>query len=83
MDVGRGQGAFAFADGLRGLAAVGVVLFHTYTYTGLSGENQQLPLLFKLLNLGDYAVAVFIVLSGFVLMLPVAQTSALSLRGGT
>jgi peptidoglycan/LPS O-acetylase OafA/YrhL len=75
--------SFEFADGLRAVAAVGVALFHTYTYTGFSGQNQQLPVVFKVLNLGDFAVAVFIVLSGFVLMLPVAKTADLSLRGGT
>ncbi|PZF61888.1 acyltransferase [Curtobacterium sp. MCPF17_047] len=74
--------AFKFADGLRAIAAIGVALFHTYTYTGMSEQNQQLPIVFKVLNLGDFAVAVFIVLSGFVLMLPVAKTTDLSLRGG-
>lgn len=74
--------SFEFADGIRAIAAIGVALFHTYTYTGFSEQNQQLPAFFKVLNLGDFAVAVFIVLSGFVLMLPVAATPDLSLRGG-
>ncbi|PYY36722.1 acyltransferase [Curtobacterium sp. MCJR17_055] len=73
---------FKFADGLRAVAAIGVALFHTYTYTGLSEQNQQLPVFFKILNLGDFAVAVFIVLSGFVLMLPVARTARFTVRGG-
>ncbi|MCL9664417.1 acyltransferase [Curtobacterium albidum] len=73
---------FEFADGLRAIAAIGVVLFHTYTYTGLSEQNQLLPVVFKILNLGDFAVAIFIVLSGFVLMLPVATSPDLYLRGG-
>lgn len=75
--------SFAFADGLRGIAAIAVALYHTYSFTGLSGQNRNLPSPFKPLQIGDYSVAVFIVLSGFVLMLPVARSSKLTLRGGT
>lgn len=82
MGSGDNRVAFKFADGLRAIAAIGVALFHTYTYAGLSQQNQQLPVVLKVLNLGDFAVAVFIVLSGFVLMLPVAKTPDLTLRGG-
>lgn len=75
---------FEFLDGLRGLAALYVVLFHLEvqfpTYVPL------LPPLFRaLVNLtryGHYAVAVFIVLSGFCLMLPVARSADRQLRGG-
>lgn len=74
--------SFEFADGLRGVAAIAVALFHTLTYTGRSDENDALPAIFRVLNIGDFAVAVFIVLSGFVLMLPVAASPELQLRGG-
>jgi peptidoglycan/LPS O-acetylase OafA/YrhL len=82
MMVKASRATFEFADGLRAVAAVAVALYHTYTFTGASGENRNLPSPFKLLQVGDYAVSVFIVLSGFVLMLPVVQTRNLELRGG-
>jgi len=72
---------FRFADGLRGIAALGVALFHTYAFTGTTTSPDQLPIFFKIMALGNYAVPVFIVLSGFVLMLPVART--LRLKHGT
>lgn len=75
---------FRFADGLRALAALAVVLYHSYLSTGRRGEAQEhLGGPFQLLELGNLAVAVFIVLSGFVLMLPVARTDGFTFRGGT
>lgn len=55
-----------YLDGLRGIAAVYVVLFHTIQNTPLVKESGSVPFL-----LGHYAVTIFIVLSGFSLMLPV------------
>jgi peptidoglycan/LPS O-acetylase OafA/YrhL len=75
---------FRFADGLRALAAVAVVIYHAYLGTGRRGQAQaELGGAYRLLGLGNLAVAVFIVLSGFVLMLPVARTGDYTLRGGT
>ncbi|MBP3037152.1 acyltransferase [Arthrobacter sp. zg-ZUI100] len=72
-----------FLDGLRAVSAVAVVVFHAYLFTGRTGEAESnLPTLFKLINLGNFAVPMFIVLSGFVLMLPVAGSSDLRLKGG-
>ncbi len=75
---------FEFLDGLRGLAALYVVLFHMEVQ--FPDNNPFLPpLLRALVNLtryGHYAVTVFIVLSGFCLMLPVARSAEGQLRGG-
>jgi peptidoglycan/LPS O-acetylase OafA/YrhL len=74
---------FQFADGLRAVAALGVALFHAYVFTGLSGSTSELPAVLAVLHLGNFAVPVFIVLSGFVLMLPVARRDDLRFSAGT
>jgi peptidoglycan/LPS O-acetylase OafA/YrhL len=65
-----------FLDGMRGWAALFVVLHHLHqeiTY------RSDLPSIFlkttKWLQLGHFAVAVFIVLSGYSLMLPVVRSN--------
>ena len=70
-----------FLDGLRGLAALYVVLGHT------SGDNiASLPpnarWAFSWMDYARLAVDVFIVLSGFCLMLPVVRSTEGQLRGG-
>lgn len=75
---------FRFIDGMRGLAALCVVFLHASLFTGLDGDVASVfPFLAKALFLGNYAVAVFIVLSGFVLMLPIAKSPGLRLKHGT
>ncbi|MCJ1685684.1 acyltransferase [Rathayibacter sp. VKM Ac-2927] len=72
-----------FADGLRALAAIAVTVYHAALFTGGSGEFlSTFPIAGRLLGFGTLAVPVFIVLSGFVLMLPVARSESLELRGG-
>lgn len=72
-----------FADGLRALAAIAVTVYHAALFTGGSGEFlSTFPIAGRLIGFGTLAVPVFIVLSGFVLMLPVARSAALELRGG-
>ncbi len=69
-----------FLDGLRGLAALYVLLFHIYDPSGLS------PLVrhgLSWLRFGHYAVGVFIVLSGYSLMLPVTRSQDGRIPGGT
>jgi peptidoglycan/LPS O-acetylase OafA/YrhL len=74
----------AYLDGLRGIAALYVVVHHAY-YTVLEvGDVAVLPAAVRaclgLLGHGHLAVGVFIVLSGYVLMLPVARDG--QLKGG-
>jgi peptidoglycan/LPS O-acetylase OafA/YrhL len=81
--VAKSNTRVAFLDGLRGLAALYVVFYHVYhplTHYG--------PLLFPVNLLigwaaaGRYAVSVFIVLSGFVLMLPITRSGTRTLPRG-
>ncbi len=75
-----------FLDGLRGICALYVALYHASLFTGYGKGTESYTFfgqgLLHLLSFGPYSVAVFIVLSGFVIGLPVAKTPDLSLRGG-
>jgi len=77
-----------FLDGLRGLAALYVLISHTVgqVQEGLLSTGRQPAVWFRLLRLplewGPDAVGVFIVLSGFCLMLPVVRSEDGRLRGG-
>jgi peptidoglycan/LPS O-acetylase OafA/YrhL len=71
-----------FLDGLRGLAALFVVLHHAYMEVPLAGSWRQPFGLLKFLKFGHHAVAVFIVLSGYCLMLPVVRDATGWLQGG-
>jgi len=69
---------FAHLDGIRGVAALYVAAFHCYQMQLFVSPNMDpsralLFKVFKPLCMGHYAVTVFIVLSGFCLMLPVAR----------
>lgn len=80
---------FDFLDGFRGLAAIWVVLFHSLHFNGyitgktllLSEDSIVLRSFEKFLSLGQLAVAIFIVLSGFCLAIPVVNNN-LDLKGG-
>lgn len=74
-------------DGIRGLAALYVALFHAANYAGYSttpASDLSAPMgwLAWVLGFGTFAVPVFIVLSGFCLMLPLAQQHSTALQGG-
>lgn len=79
---------FHYLDGIRGLAALYVVFHHAYLQVTGSAESKILtenipPLVLigvKWLEYGSFSVAIFIVLSGYCLMLPVVATGVL--RGG-
>lgn len=71
-----------FLDGMRGLAALYVALHHAALMvppSGLSGPSVAARFV---LRHGHYAVALFIVLSGFCLMRPLADDPSAGLRGG-
>ena len=75
-----------FLDGLRGLLALYVVSFHAHYLVEL--HFQPAPLrgvaaaASYLLDYGHYAVGVFIVLSGYCLMLPVVRSGRFTIPGG-
>jgi peptidoglycan/LPS O-acetylase OafA/YrhL len=72
-----------FVDGLRGLSALAVAVYHTILYTGLAGSAAlAFPQFYSLVRNGFLGVPIFIVLSGFVLMLPVVRGSAYRLPKG-
>lgn len=84
-----------FLDGIRGLAALYVVFDHIYLaeylrwnpYTDAGtvinpGLPHRLQQIIHLFQYGHYAVVMFIVLSGFSLMLPIARSSEETLKGG-
>jgi len=70
-----------YLDGLRAAAAVYVVLFHAVVgfAVNLSGPFRIFRFVF---GFGHEAVAIFIVLSGYCLMLPVARSADAALKGG-
>jgi peptidoglycan/LPS O-acetylase OafA/YrhL len=73
---------YPFVDGIRGLTAFYVVLNHIWTRFVATAEASTLPQWFHLLKFGHAAVAIFIVLSGFCLMLPLTQREGFTLAGG-
>ena len=74
---------YEFIDGLRAMAALSVAVYHAFLFSGLQGQTvSSYGLLGRFVLNGRFAVAVFIVLSGFVLMLPVARHEDLRVRGG-
>ena len=66
-----------YLEGLRGIAALYVVLFHVRillepNYVPFGPTADALPFRGQFLLYGHYAVGIFIVISGFVLTLPIA-----------
>jgi peptidoglycan/LPS O-acetylase OafA/YrhL len=58
-----------YLDGIRGGAAIAVVLYHSYLFTGLQGQAEtELPIVAAVFGWGYLGVPVFIVLSGYLLM---------------
>ncbi len=71
----------SYLDGMRAVAAVYVVSFHAVL--GFASEQTGALRALKLaLSFGHEAVAIFIVLSGYCLMLPVVRQGSARLKGG-
>lgn len=74
-----------YLDGLRGVAALYVVIGHVYVALRFFPGNAVVPTpvttFLSLFNIGQTAVDLFIVLSGYVLMLPVVMANG-ELRHG-
>lgn len=82
----RSRVRLLFLDGLRGFAATYVMLFHAHWQidwhfqpAALTGITAWIS---SLLDYGHAAVAIFIVLSGYSLMLPVARSGDFFIPGG-
>jgi peptidoglycan/LPS O-acetylase OafA/YrhL len=75
------QAHYNFLDGLRGLAACYVMIYHFTAYVP-ARLPRGITHLEAPLSFGHLAVSVFIVLSGFSLMLPVVASGDHRLRGG-
>lgn len=75
------QNRFAFADGLRGLAALWVVFFHLSEGHHVDSLRSVLPNFINdiLFNFGHLGVAIFFVLSGYVMAYTV-QSSAVDTK---
>lgn len=72
-----------FLDGVRALAALYVVVYHAYLFTGHSGDaKEDLPIVGWFVGYGFIGVPIFIVLSGFVLMIPVVNQPNYTFKNG-
>lgn len=73
----------AYLDGIRGLAALYVVFVHSWYYSDSVSPPSMLWLpMTKLLRYGIFAVVIFIVLSGYCLMLPIVRSNKGYFSGG-
>jgi peptidoglycan/LPS O-acetylase OafA/YrhL len=85
---GKSTTHLPFLNGIRGLAAVYVVAYHAFHTADsmLSGRKHTLPAAWETflpwLDQGHTVVNIFIVLSGFCLMLPVVTNAERRLSGG-
>lgn len=83
----RPQLRLDFLDGIRALAALYVALFHAAGYAGYNttlhaGLSAPMRFIASILDYGTDGVPIFIVLSGFCLMLPLAQSKTTYIPGG-
>jgi peptidoglycan/LPS O-acetylase OafA/YrhL len=62
-----------FLDGLRGIAALAVVVYHEHAGGHIPSLESKAPLLGIILGFGHFGVPIFFVLSGFVIALSLDQ----------
>ena len=80
--ISKRQSHLNFLDGMRGLAALYVVIYHLIGLsTGLLPPARRFVVSWAIY--GHFAVDIFIVLSGYCLMLPVIRSEDQKLREGT
>jgi len=79
---------FEFLDGIRGISALWVVLYHSLLFNGYStahdikwSDDFILHFIQKSTSIGHLAVSIFIVLSGFCLAIPVVNNN-MEIKGG-
>lgn len=71
-----------YLDSIRGAAAIYVAIGHIWQFLVFQPPYANLPKLFTLLNFGHAAVGIFIVLSGYCLMLPIAAQGHVEQESG-
>jgi len=86
FDLKKGlPGRVRFLDGLRGIAAIYVVIFHAYEEI-VANPTTSIPSTMKFildaLLCGNIPVDIFIVLSGFCLMLSIVRSEGTEIPGG-
>jgi len=71
-----------YLDSIRGIAALYVAIGHIWQFLAFQPPYANLPKIFTLLNFGHAAVGIFIVLSGYCLMLPIASQGHVEQEAG-
>ncbi|MFM2223760.1 MAG: hypothetical protein RLZZ78_2017 [Armatimonadota bacterium] len=71
-----------YLDSIRGLAALYVAIGHIWQFLAFQPPYAKMPNIFALLNFGHAAVGMFIVLSGYCLMLPIATQGHVEQEAG-
>lgn len=71
-----------YLDSIRGVAALYVAIGHIWQFIAFQPPYANLPKIFTLLNFGHAAVGIFIVLSGYCLMLPIAAQGHVEQEAG-
>ena len=78
-----GRLRLSYLDGLRGITAFYVLLHHIYTDANINNIlPHSIERFLRWLLLGHYAVGIFIVVSGYSLMLPITRSDSGMLAGG-
>ena len=83
VEAGADRVYLPFLDGMRALAAMYVVGHHLWQFAISSGDVPPRWFeAFSIFKYGTFAVAVFLVISGYCLMLPIARRGTTRLPGG-